>query len=72
MKTFQRLLLSLICILAASCKMDVTLDPTTFRPITFATEAQLDEQVAGYITGYRIYFFNNMRWASFSKKHRER
>ena len=47
MKTFQQLLLPLICILAASCKMDVSLDPPTFRPITFTTEAQMDEQVAG-------------------------
>lgn len=35
-------------ILLASC--DVTLDPETFKPITYTTEAQLDEQVAGMYT----------------------
>lgn len=39
------LLLMAIC--APSCQKDVSLDPLTFRPITFTTENQLNEQVAG-------------------------
>lgn len=46
MKAFHKLLL-LLCLLPISCKIDVSLDPVTFRPITFTTEAQLNEQVAG-------------------------
>lgn len=36
-----------ISFITPSCLKDVSLDPPTFRPITFTTEMQLNEQVAG-------------------------
>jgi len=44
-KYFFLLLLAGCC--CQSCKKDVSLDPLTFKPITFTTETQLNEQVAG-------------------------
>jgi hypothetical protein len=37
----------IIAVISASCLKDVSLDPLTFRPITYTSEAQLAEQVAG-------------------------
>lgn len=47
MRTLLRSKLLLICTIAWLASCDVTLDPQTFKPIDFTTEAQLDEQVAG-------------------------
>lgn len=49
MKAFHKILYALLSltVIPVSCKIDVSLDPVTFRPITFTTETQLNEQVAG-------------------------
>lgn len=39
--------LFITCMTALSCTKDVSLDPTTFRPVDYTTEVLLNEQVAG-------------------------
>lgn len=44
---FSLIVLLITSMVLSSCLKDVSLDPPTFGPITFTTEMQLDEQVAG-------------------------